>query len=58
MSLGLGQTAFLEPVVEATLDVGIRAFAAADSMKLSVEPPGCPVLFKLIRSLLLLARVL
>jgi hypothetical protein len=27
MSLGLGQTAFLEPVVEAAVDVGVRALA-------------------------------
>jgi len=74
MSLGLGQTASLEPVVDAALDVGARAFAAADSVKLPVKPPGYSVsrpgallslrecswisLFKLIRSLLLFARVL
>jgi len=40
MSLGLGQTASLEPVVEDALDVGIRAFVTADSVKLPVKPPG------------------
>jgi len=43
MSIGLGQTASLEPVVEAALDVGVRAFAAADSVKLPVKPLGCSV---------------
>jgi len=74
MSLGLGQTASMKHVVEAALDVGARAFAAADYVKLPVKPPGYSVsrprvllslrecsrisLFKLIRSLLLFARVL
>jgi len=42
MSLGLGQTASLEPVVEAIVDVGVRALAgtATDSTKLPVKPPG------------------
>jgi len=41
MSLGLGQTASLEPVVEAAVDVGVRALAgiAVDSAKLPVKPP-------------------
>jgi len=45
MSLGLGQTASLEPVVEAAVDIGVQAFAgtAADSMKLLVKPPGYSV---------------
>jgi len=39
MSLGLGQTTSLEPVVEAAVDVGVRAFAgtATDSVKLPVR---------------------
>jgi len=47
MSLGLGQTASLEPVVEATVDVGVRALAGieADFVKLpgysvSLTRPG------------------
>ena len=42
MSLGLGQTASLEPIVEAAVDVGVRALAGieADSAKLPVKPPG------------------
>jgi len=42
ISLGLGQTASLEPVVEAAIDIGVRALAgtAADSTKLPVKPPG------------------
>ena len=45
MSLGLGQTASLEPVVEAAIDVGVRALAGieADSAKLPVKPPGYSV---------------
>ena len=45
MSLGLDQTASLEPVVEAAVDVGARALAGtvADSVKLPVEPPRCLV---------------
>jgi hypothetical protein len=45
MSLGLDQTASLEPVVEAAVDVGARALAGtvADSVKLLVKPPGCSV---------------
>jgi len=45
MSLGLGQIAFLEPVVEAAVDVGVRPFAgtATDSAKLLVKPPGYSV---------------
>jgi len=41
MSLGLGQTASLEPVVEVVVDVGVRAFVgtAADFVKLPVKPP-------------------
>ena len=40
MSLGLGQTASLEPIVEAAIDVGVRALAGieADSAKLPVKP--------------------
>jgi hypothetical protein len=43
--LGLGQTASLEPVVEAAVDVGVRALAGttADSAKVLVKPPGCSV---------------
>jgi len=52
MSLGLGQTSSLEPVVEAALDVGVRAFAAADSVKLLVKPPGCSVPLSWPRALL------
>jgi len=48
MSLGLGQTASLEPVVEAALDVGARAFAADDSVK----PPGYSVSLSWPRALL------
>jgi len=40
MSLGLDQPASLEPVVEAALDVGARAFTAADPVKLPGKPPG------------------
>jgi len=45
MSLGLGKTASLEPVVEAAVDVGIWALAgtAADSAKLPMKPPGYSV---------------
>ena len=45
MSLGLGQTASLEHVVEAAVDVGVWAFAgtAADSVKLPVKLPGYSV---------------
>jgi len=40
--MGLGQTASLEPVVEAADDVGVRALAriGADSAKLPVKPQG------------------
>jgi len=39
MSLGLGQTASLEPVVKTVVNVGVRALAetAADSAKLTSE---------------------
>jgi hypothetical protein len=42
MSLGLGQIASLEPVVEAAIDVGVQAFVgtAADYAELPVKPPG------------------
>jgi len=42
MSLGLGQTASLEPVVEAAVDVGVRALAGikVDSAKPPVKPRG------------------
>jgi len=42
MSLGLGQTAFLEPYLEVAVDVGVRALArtVADPAKLPVKPPG------------------
>ena len=45
MSLGLGQTASLEPVVEAAIDVGVRALAGtvADPVKILVKPPGYSV---------------
>jgi len=45
MSLVLVQTASLEPVVEAAIDVGILALAetAADPAKLPVKPPGYSV---------------
>ena len=45
MSLRLGQTVSLKPVVEATVDVGVRPFAGttADSAKLPVKPPGYSV---------------
>jgi len=45
MSLGLGQTAFLEPVAKAVADVGVRVLAgtAANSAKLPVKPPGYSV---------------
>jgi len=45
MSLGLGQTASLEPVVEAAIDVGVRALAgtAANSARLPMKPPGYSV---------------
>jgi hypothetical protein len=72
--IGISQTASLEPVVEAAVDVGVRALpgTAVKSMKppgysVSLTRPGVFVtfsrmlvdlLFKLIRSLLLFARVL
>ena len=42
MSLRLGQTVSLKPVVEAAADVGVRALAGieVDSAKLPVKPPG------------------
>ena len=45
MSLRLGQTVSLKPVVEAAVDVGVRALAGieADSAKLPVKPPGYSV---------------
>jgi len=45
MSMGLGQTASLEPVIEAVVDVGVRALAGieADSAKLPMKPPGYSV---------------
>jgi hypothetical protein len=45
MSLGLGQTASLEPVVEAAVDVGVRALAgtATDPVKIPMKPPGYSV---------------
>ena len=45
MSLGLGQTASLDPVVEAAVDVGVRSLAGttADSTKLPVKSPGYSV---------------
>jgi hypothetical protein len=45
MSLGLGQTASLEPVVETTVDVGFRALArtTADPVKPPLKPPGYSV---------------
>jgi len=45
MSLRSGQTASLEPVVEAAVDVGVQALAGtvADSAKLPVRPPGYSV---------------
>ena len=45
MSLGLGQTAFLEPYLEVAVDVGVRALAGieADSAKLPMKPPGYSV---------------
>ena len=45
MSLRLGQTVSLKPVVEAAADVGVRALAgtAADSAKLPVKPLGYSV---------------
>jgi len=41
MSLGLGQTASLEPIVEAVVDVGVRAFAGTTAD--SVKQPGYSV---------------
>jgi len=45
MSLGLGQTASLEPVVEAAIDVGVRALAgtATNPVKIPMKPPGYSV---------------
>jgi len=45
MSLGLGQTASLEPVVEVAVDVSVRTHdgTAADSAKLPMRPPGYSV---------------
>jgi len=45
MSLRLGQTVSLKPVVEAAADVGVRALAGieVDSAKLPVKPPGYSV---------------
>ena len=45
MSLGLGQTASLKPVVEAVVDVGVQALAgtATDFAKLPMKLPGYSV---------------
>jgi len=45
MSLGLSQSASLDPVVEDAVDIGVRALAgtAADNVKLPVKPLGYSV---------------
>jgi len=45
MSVGLGQIVSLEPVVEAAVNVGVRALAIieADSANLPVKPPAYSV---------------